>query len=460
MASAFLLLPFYLKYLSPSIYGELSIWLTIAIFIQTVVVYSFDNSVYIHYHEFKNQPAKLHKFLSSTFIFMLLTGGGVIVICFLLGDIFMKWIFPALHTQFYPFGLLTIITGVCQALFKVYTNLLQTGEKPSIFVTSNLLLFLIIAGTTIGGLIAFPETLIGPITGRMAAYAAGIGWVLYRVVRDFGITFDYALLKSVFNFNRYLYLYQIMQWMINYLDRFLLLFYLSSREVGIYDFAVKCVLVIELIMNGLAGAFYPRVVSTVMAQEKKHFTIELNRYYYLVTLVVMFVVCLGIFILPLMSHWVDIKKGYAESFTLLPFIAAIYLLRTMRLYFGAPFGLLKISRPLPVICLLVTLLKIGLIVLLVRQWGIPTVIIGTTAACLLDILLSRNYWYGKFDFRFNPFKLIISPLILFVVILVFEGWLGGVNQWELHLGYLILALLIFIWGYRQEIKLVTKNKLL
>ncbi|PGH39641.1 MAG: hypothetical protein CRN43_07835, partial [Candidatus Nephrothrix sp. EaCA] len=59
MASAFLLLPFYLKHLTPSVYGEFSICLACSVFVQTIVVYSFDSSVYIHYHEFKNQPDKL-----------------------------------------------------------------------------------------------------------------------------------------------------------------------------------------------------------------------------------------------------------------------------------------------------------------------------------------------------------------------------------------------------------------
>src|SRR6218665_223826 len=458
MASAFLLLPFYLKHLTPSVYGEFSICLACSVFVQTIVVYSFDSSVYIHYHDFKNQPDKLRAFLSSAFIFMCLLGVGVAGVSFFLGDILLHRVFPEYAAQFYPFGLFAVVTGVFQALFKVYINLLQTSEKPAVFVMANLLLFTAITASAIGGLTAFPNTLTGPVLGRMAAYSLGVGWVLYSVALKFGVSFDYALLKTTFSFTRNLYLHQLQQWVINYFDRFLVLFYLSSSDVGVYDFAAKCGLAIELVVNGLSGAFYPQVVSAVMKQEKKRFTVELNRYYYLLTLVVMFAVCGGVFIVPVMSHFVPVKKGYGESFAILPFIAVIYLLRTIRLYFSAPFGLLKISKPLPLIYLPGTLLKIGIIVLFIRPWGVKSVIVGTMAGCLFDILLLRSYWNGKFDFAFNSFKLIISPLLLFGAILIFESMMGGVNQWMLHLGYLALALATALWGYRQEIKILTATK--
>src|SRR5688500_9954964 len=77
MVSAVLLLPFYSAYLSTSDFGALSIYLAFSLLIQYITTYSFDISLYIHFHEFKNEPKKLSSFVSSAFLLMLMIGGGV-----------------------------------------------------------------------------------------------------------------------------------------------------------------------------------------------------------------------------------------------------------------------------------------------------------------------------------------------------------------------------------------------
>ena len=75
MASAIILLPFYIENLSTADYGALSIYLAFSLFIQILTTYSFDTSLYIHFHEFKHDPAKLSSFISSAFVLMLMIGG-------------------------------------------------------------------------------------------------------------------------------------------------------------------------------------------------------------------------------------------------------------------------------------------------------------------------------------------------------------------------------------------------
>ena len=82
MASALILLPFYIQYLSTEVYGALQIYLAFSLLVQILVTFSFDTSVYIHYHEFKNDPKKLSVFISSAFVFMLLIGAVISVFFF------------------------------------------------------------------------------------------------------------------------------------------------------------------------------------------------------------------------------------------------------------------------------------------------------------------------------------------------------------------------------------------
>src|SRR5688572_19752002 len=161
MASAIILLPFYIKYLSTDAYGALAICLAFAAFVQIVTTYSFDSSLYIHYHEFKNDKPKLSSFISSAFIFMLGLGLVVGAVLAFGGQMIFTKLLPDSTLSFYPYGFVSIGIGIFQAIFKVHGNLLQTREKPETFFWSNVSSFAIIAITTVIGLKIFPGSLLG-----------------------------------------------------------------------------------------------------------------------------------------------------------------------------------------------------------------------------------------------------------------------------------------------------------
>lgn len=455
MASAFILLPFYMAFLSKEVFGVLGLYLAVSLLVQILTVYSFDTSIYIHYHDYKNDHKKLSAFVSSAFIFMLLIGIAAGLVFTIAGDLIFDLVFTDKPISFYPFGLLAMITGVFQGLFKVYVSLLQSKEEPEAFMMNNLALFGMIAALTISGLYFFPDSLIGPVGARVMAGAVMSVWVLAKVYRQFGFHFDYPLLKSTFGFNHYAFIYQVQQWVINYADRFIMLFAaLSLASIGIYDFAIKCLVVIEVLMNGLYSSFYPKVVSTLTAQPDKKSTPELNRYYHGLIAVVMLCIATGILVLPFIVRALDKHDEYSGAIQYFPYIAIIYILRAIRLYFAMPYGVLKYTKPLPVIYTFITLLKIGLMILLVQQYQIFGLVIAALVSCAVEIIILKYQLKGKFNFKYNAVKIIVAPLILLGIVLVLEPVLGETLTWKLHLLYVAVSLGMLTWIYRNELKLL------
>jgi len=460
MASAIILLPFYIGFLPTQVYGALSLYLAFSLIVQILVAYSFDSSTYIHYHEYKADFNKLSSFISSAFVFMLIIGAGVGLVLVVLGDIMFDLIFQDQKISFFPFGLLSVATGIFQALFKVYSNILQSSEKPVLFLRSNLLLFTLIAGLTIGGLYLFPGTLVGPIGGRMLAGFVVAGWSLYRIFKQFGFHFNFPLLKSTFGFNHYVFIYQIQQWVINYFDRFLMLFFLPLSTIGVYDFAIKCLIALEFIMNGLYASFYPKVVSAISTQKIKQSTVETNRYFHGLTAVVMLMVSFGILVLPLIVDQLDNQKGYQEAVQYFPYIAIIYLVRAMRLYFAAPYGILKFSKPLPIIYAFISVIKFGSFLLLIKPYGIYGIIAATLMSSLIEIVVLRYVVRDKFNFQYNIFKITIAPLVLFVIVLFLEPMWAKEFPLLIHAAYVVIAGGFLLWVYRNELKLLNLTKLI
>lgn len=458
MASAIILLPFYIEYLPTGEFGKLSIYLAFSMLVQIVVTYSLDTSLYIYFHDYKADPAKLAVFVSSAFVFLILFGLVVTGLTTVLGGLLFDRIFAAQKLSFYPYGLLSAGAAIFQAIFKVYSSLLQSRERPVVYLWSNVLSFSLIAGLTIAGLHLFPGTLTGPVGGRAIAALISAVWALIMTFREFGIHFNYRMLRESFSFNRSAYLYQLQAWSMNYLDRMLLLFFVTTSEIGVYDFAMKCMLVIDFIIGGLYNSFYPKVIGKVIAQgEQKHTTVEINRYYHGLTGVVMLLVCLSI---PGFMVLIDtglIKSGYEKSIQFMPMIGVTYLVRSARYYFVLPYGALKYSKPLPWIYLGISVLKVGLMLLLVPHYGVYAVIGSAIVSTALEVFLLRWCIKEKFHFKMNVLKLILAPLLLAsVMVIVFT--LAGETGYGIQSLYLLLCVALLGALYRNELRQLKLSK--
>lgn len=454
MASAVILLPFYLNYLALEQYGQLAFFLAFSMLAQVITTYSFDSSLYIYYHDYKNDSQRLSVLISSAYVFVGLLGLGLLIVLALTGAFVFEVVSGGKGLEFFPYGFLSALTAVFQAFFKVHNSLLQTREKPYTFFWANLISFSLIALFTIGGLILFPGELIGPIGGRaFAAFIAGT-WVLVRIFSAYGFHFDFSFLKTTFRINNSSFIYQLQQWFINYFDRIVITLYLTMEDVGSYDFVWKCLLVIDLIIGGLYNSFYPKVISTLAAQEKKQSTTGINRYYHGLTAAIILMVSAAILGFPLLQHLGLIKQDYQEALKYIPYMGVIYLVRGIRYYFALPYGALKYTKPLPMIYLMISVVKIGLMLLFIRQYELLAVIGASLVSSVAEVIFLYHRIRNKFQFRFNAFKMVGAPLLLGAMILALEETFT-INKDVLHAGYLVFSVIILLWLYRNELKLLS-----
>jgi O-antigen/teichoic acid export membrane protein len=454
MASAVILLPLYIHNLTTAAYGALVIYMVFTLLVQIIVTFSFDTSVYIHYHEYKADQKRLNVFISSAFVFMILLSLATALVLSVTGSLIFSVVFPEMNISFYPYGLASVGSGVFQALFRVHSTLLQSREMPETFFWSNVLSFSLVAIFIIIGFELYPNSLAGPIFGRLVGAIIPALWALSRIFREFGFHWDFSWLKSSLGFNTYNFIYQLQQWVINQFDRPLMILFVTLSDIGVYDFALKCLIPVELLMNSLHSSFYPKVVSAVMAQTKKGSTPGINRYYHGLTAVVMLLICGSILVLPwAIKVFVD-RPDYHEAIRYIPYLGILYLFRCTRLFFTVPYGILKYTKPLPVIYMIVSLLKIVLIFLLVGLMNIYGVILASVISAIVEVIMVRLNLRNVFDFQFNVVKIIIVPLILLILIVTLEPTLGLLYPDAVHIFYLISCVGLLWWAYKNEIALI------
>jgi O-antigen/teichoic acid export membrane protein len=208
-------------------------------------------------------------------------------------------------------------------------------------------------------------------------------------------------------------------------------------------------------MNGMHSSFYPKVVKEVMAQTIKESTLTVNRYYYGLVAFVMVMVCGAILVLPFLVEWLanySEELTYMDSIVFIPFIGSFYLLKSVRLFFSAPYGILKFTKPLPVIYTVAVIIKIVGMLLLMQQFGIMGVITASLLSMSVEILLLYKAVKKHFNFRFNAYKIIGAPFLLLSLIITSEVLLPAEWQLMTHLAYCLICFGILLWAYRLEIK--------
>jgi O-antigen/teichoic acid export membrane protein len=460
MASAIILLPFYTQHLSTDVLGALWIYLAFTLLVQIVVTFSYDTSIYIHFHDYKNDLKNLSQFISSAFTLILLIGTVTTIILSLSGGMIFDLVFSDRKISFYPYGLIAALTGLFQSLFKVYSSLLQTQQKAEQFFRSNLLNFSLIAGSTIVGLQFFPNSLMGPIGGRLLASIISGGWSIGRIYSEFGFHFNRNLLKSAFNFNFYAFIYQLQQWVVNYFDRIVISWFLTLDQVGVYGFAVSCLLAIEFVANGLYSSFAPQIISIISTQKEKTSSLEINRYFHGLTVVVMLLVTICILFFPVLIDLFISNPDYKLAIQYIPYISIIYLFKSMRLYFNIPYGILKYTKPLPVIYLIVSATKIGAMFIFIKSMGIYGVVLSSLLSYWVEVILLYMNGKDRFKFDFNILKIIVAPVALAVVIAVVDYSFGTMYPLVVHIFYLTACLFLIALAYKKEIQLVNPLKML
>ncbi|MFM7855497.1 MAG: lipopolysaccharide biosynthesis protein [Flammeovirgaceae bacterium] len=453
MASAILLMPFYAKFLNTELFGLLSIYFAIALLIQILVSFSFDASIYVNYHERISSPQILARFLSSMFIFILMLSLCSGILFSLIGSYVFVYFF-SYQLPFFPFGILTISTGIFQAILKVNNSLLQVQEKSITFLATNLFSFALVTIFTLLGLKFFPNTLWGPIGGKLLGVFVCAVWVLGSVHRKLGLYFDWKLLKPTFGFNLTSLVYQIQQWFINYFDRPLLLLLISASAVGYFDLAVKCLLAIDLVLTGLNATIYPKVIGKISKQEAKQSNVEINRYYHGLTAISIIMVVFSILLFPFIIDFFFDKPSFKEAIFIIPFVSTCYLLKPLRFYFVMPYTAIKYSKPFPWFYLVIMFAKVLMMISFVPKLGV----LGATMAMIISQLIELLILYfgirNRFQFRFNKIKMIFIPSVLLLLIVACELIIDRSYSLISHILYVAIAALLLTWVYRNELSLI------
>jgi O-antigen/teichoic acid export membrane protein len=311
---------------------------------------------------------------------------------------------------------------------------------------------------SIGGIILYPDSIIGPIYGRLLSGVLIFLIAHFIFMKNGKFIIDQSFLPDLAQFCTPYIFYAISGWVLGQIDRYILQTYISKADLNTYDLALKCFFGIEFIQNSLSAIIFPKLYEIWNKQDVPHTTPESNRYFNAFTainIMQLIVFCLA---LPIVYKLLITNKSFYDSSRYIGMIAAGYGMRSLVNFYLAtilfrkkPYILLKIFGISAVIQLVITYFAIG-------TFGLTGAIYAGLITKILQAVLSVIFTRGIFEYRFNQSKLILIPAV-YIIINIIQFHLTGSYNVYLYLSQLLLFSTIFFLVFKNELGIVWKQLL-
>ncbi len=462
LASGFILLPLITNHLNNvDTYGVLALYTNFSLLMQVLVNFSLDTSIGIHYFDYKDNPEKLNKYIGTVVSSLLLIGAGILLISFLFGESIFNVVFSKHTMEYWPFGLMCIVTAIFNSFYKTYSNLLINQQRTNRFFWINILYFTASIGFTYIGIYQFPKVIDGPLWGRLLPSALLFVLTFFFFAKEFGIKLHKEFIPDMVKFCLPLVYYAIIMWGASYGDRFIINYLLTPFDVGIYDFGMKWVMLIDVVLLALTNTINPAIFRIWADNKINYSTPEVNQNHHFFTLIQLVLIAGVLLFIPLIVPYFVHNPMYYRSFNYLPILGLGFLFRGVSNMYLMPIFYYKKTKVLPKVFLISSLCQFVLTFILIHYFGIVGAAISFVVAKPIQIWMIAIESKKVFTFDYNKTKMIFLPLLYgFFIITIYYVIGDFIALWVKNILQFVLCMLMIILLYRKEIKekLVAKKR--
>ncbi len=249
------LLPLYTRHLSPADYGVAEVMFAAVVSISIVVRLGLIEAILRFYYKDDEDPARV---VSSTFagLFWFTTIGALLALPFAepISEALLKQ--PAPELARISIGGLWVLT-----MFEFMLTLFRLEERARAFFVTTVINVLAAIGLTVVLVVGMGEGARGLLIG---SYASGAVTVLVLIVlqwRRLSLRFDAGLLRRLLRFGLPTMPAEASLYLLNFVDRLIILRSAGAAEAGLYSLAVKFAQGVNVIVRGFQLAWPPLAYS-------------------------------------------------------------------------------------------------------------------------------------------------------------------------------------------------------
>ncbi len=249
------LLPLYTRYLTPADYGAAEVMFAAVVSASIVVRFGLIEAVLRFYYRDGEDPDRV---VASTFagLFWFATIGALLALPFATPISEALLARPAADLARISIGGLWVLT-----MFEFMLTLFRLEERARAFFVTTILNVLVTIGLTVVLVVGAGEGARGLLVG---SYASGAAFVLALIVlqwRRLSLRFDRELLRRLLRFGLPTMPAEASLYLLNFVDRIIIVRSLGLAEAGLYSLAVKFAQAVNVLVRGFQLAWPPLAYS-------------------------------------------------------------------------------------------------------------------------------------------------------------------------------------------------------
>tara|TARA_B100000401_G_C52778726_1_gene707122 strand:- start:337 stop:1566 length:1230 start_codon:yes stop_codon:yes gene_type:complete len=196
----------------------------------------------------------------------------------------------------------------------------------------------------------------------------------------------YSLIKRLYVFSKPLIIMGIFAWLTNYFDRYIIDFFMSKEDVGIYNASYSLGSKFFLLLSPI---FITILTPLIYKNEKLNIKkTEINKYINVYLIISFFSIILIFLFYPIIGK-VFLSKSYSDGFYIIAGINLAYFLLTLSYFYELLFYAESLTKYILYLNFLSAIFNIILNVILVNKYGITGAMISTIFSFLIRFLIAK-----------------------------------------------------------------------
>jgi O-antigen/teichoic acid export membrane protein len=249
------LLPLYTRYLTPADYGAAEVLFAAVVAASIVIRFGLIEAILRFYYQEDEDPARV---VAGSFagLFWLSTLGALVLLPFAgpLSEALLDRSAPELVRI--AIGGLWVLT-----LWEFMLTLFRLEERARAFFVTTILSVLASIGLTVVLVVGFDEGARGLLLGSYATGAAFVVGLIALRWRSLSLRPDVSLLRRLFRFGLPTMPAEVSLYLLNFVDRLIIVRTLGLAEAGLYSLAVKFAQAVNVLVRGFQLAWPPLAYS-------------------------------------------------------------------------------------------------------------------------------------------------------------------------------------------------------
>lgn len=360
---AFILLPIYTNYLTPSDYGMISYTNAVVMFLFFVAVLSMNSYALRYYFEYKSEDER-KRMLGNVFLFIGFVNIAILGICWVVVPVLIEHY--DIQVEWAPYMKLAILSNFLEVFSVIPLVLYRVRRDAVMFVTLNLSRVILQFLLTYIFIVNLEWGVLGHFYGRLFPLAVYL--IIYYVIMYRNVIFNvnFKQIKEGLKYAVPLLPGAIAYYALSFSDRVILERNVDLAMIGIYNIAYTLSFALTVINQGVYKAIEPEIYSRWAKEGFKEFMEKSQSVFYMI----LYSGAIALSLFAREIFMVMASEQYLEGFRLVPVIVIGVIMTGQNVIFNTLLSAEKNTKAIGIATLIGAGVSLAFNISLVPIYGI------------------------------------------------------------------------------------------